>query len=504
MLCVTDRANLQTTGGIPTSVSCRCSSGFELCDAGSVPDMRVVFATAELAPLVRVGGLAEAAGGLVRALRKLGADVDVVLPDYFATPLGDEVVQELDVPRWVGTTLARTGNLDGFGAVTLVRFPGVERPHAYVEPQSGQGWPDNDQRFFGFSAAVAAIAEQNGADILHANDWHTSAALAFVRPGLPTVLSIHNLAYQGVSDGSWLERFGLFDDPRYPAYEFFGQVNPLAGALEIADRIVAVSPHYAVEITEAANGFGLEGLLIGRGNAVIGILNGIDSEEWNPKTDSMIPVNFDKPVSKGKAQCRADLLAELGLDGSGKGPVIGVVTRLVEQKGVDLMLDAIQYLSSLDARLVVLGAGDPDLAVELRTRQVASPTTIAFHDGYDLGLAHRIFAGSDLYLMPSRFEPCGLAQMQAMAYGTIPVTTSVGGLVDTVIDADSDPSGGNGFRSPHNSGAGLVDALHRATNAWQSASRRRRIVTNGMTHDWSWTEPAKHYLAVYEELIRTR
>jgi starch synthase len=462
--------------------------------------MRVVFATAELAPLVRVGGLAEAASGLVRSLRTTGIDVEVVLPDYFATTLRDEHTLDLDVPHWVGGALARTGELDGFGQITLVRVPGIEKSHPYVEPQSGMGWADNDARFFGFSAAVGALVLRNGADVVHINDWHTGAVLAFVPHSVKSVLSIHNLAYQGISDGSWVTRFGGYGEDRMRAYEWFGGVNPLAGALALADRIVAVSPNYASEILEPANSFGLADLLASRGDAVIGILNGIDTGEWSPVADHLLPATYDKPLAKAKAVCRSALLQEFGLDASGSGPVIGLVTRLVEQKGVDLMLDAVQYLASLDARLVVLGAGDPGLAFALHQRHGLTPSTVGFREGYDLGLAHRIFAGSDLYLMPSRFEPCGLAQMQAMAYGTIPVTTSVGGLLDTVIDADEDPENGNGFRSPHNSGAGLVDALHRATRAWSSTPRRRKIVTNGMRHDWSWTAPAAEYAELYAKL----
>jgi starch synthase len=468
--------------------------------------MKVLFATAELAPLVRVGGLAEAASGLVRSLREAAVDVEVVLPDYFDTNLIDEDRTVVVGPEWVGPVVARRGVLPGFGIVTLLGFDGVARPHPYVEPSTGQGWADNDQRFFRFSAALAKLAELRQVELVHLNDWHTSAALAFLSERMPTVLSLHNLAYQGMASGQWLAQIAE-DSPRsekdQSAYECFGAINPLGGAISLADRVVAVSPNYAREILQPENGFGLDLLLRERGPELIGILNGIDAAEWDPSEDPFLPSTFTLSGLGGKAECRTALVKEFGLKEK-DGPVLGMVTRLVDQKGVDLLLDAAQYLSSWDANLVVLGAGDPSLAGALHQRSANVDSGIAFREGYDLGLAHRIFAGSDLYVMPSRFEPCGLAQMQAMAYGTIPVTTSVGGLLDTVIDADIDPVNGNGFRSPHNSGAGLVDALHRATKAWNVPARRHRIVANGMGRDWSWVEPAHRYANLYRELIASR
>jgi starch synthase len=478
--------------------------------------MKVLFATAELAPLVRVGGLAEAASGLVRFLRKAGVDVEVVLPDYFDTPLVDATATSIGGLDWVGaprTVVARRGGLAGFGDVTLVSFPGVVRPHPYVEMATGQGWADNDQRFFGFSAAVAKLAELRKVDVVHLNDWHTAATIAFMSARIPTVLSIHNLAYQGIASGSWLARFAEFAEfaesspmraEIQRAYECFGAVNPLGGAVALADRVIAVSPHYADEILLPENGYGLDSILAERGPDVLGILNGIDTDEWNPATDPYLVENYRAPSSKAKSNCRDALLNEFGLPLNSNGPVLGMVSRLVDQKGVDLLLDAAQYLHSWGASLVVLGAGDPGLAAALHQRAGQPESNVGFREGYDLGLAHRMFAGSDLYVMPSRFEPCGLAQMQAMAYGTIPVTTSVGGLVDTVIDADTDSENGNGFRSPHNSGAGLVDALHRATNAWRNPIRRKQIIANGMSHDWSWTGPAALYEAVYESLTSAK
>ena len=470
--------------------------------------MRVIMASAEVAPYVRVGGLAEAAGGLALALRRLGVELDVVVPDYFGsvTELTDESIEIIDVPAWVGGATARSGELAGFGTITLVDVPGMQRPHVYGVP-GGYGWEDNDRRFMAFSAAVVAIARARNADVLHANDWHTGAAIGFAGPSLPTVFSIHNLAYQGQCDIGWLHLLGEFGRDRQFAYESFGECNPMVGALRLADRIVAVSPHYAAEILTPEGGNGLDAVLRSRGDSVVGILNGIDVESWNPETDPFLTKNYSTAslrtgTSSGKSLCREDLLKEVDLDDL-DGPLIGFVSRLVDQKGVDLVIEAAQFLPSLGAQMVVLGAGDSHLVQSLRMRSLQFPDRISFQEGFDLGLAHRIFAGSDLFVMPSRFEPCGLAQMQAMAYGTIPVVTDVGGLHDTVIDADRNPAEGNGFSTDVVSAAGLVDAMHRAVRAWSVKKRRAAIVTNGASTDWSWDGPAARYIELYRSVLRT-
>jgi starch synthase len=468
--------------------------------------MRVLLAAAELAPYVRVGGLAEAAGGLAVALRAAGIELDVVVPDYSGAgpsgvELSDEVIEILDVPEWAGPASARTGTLAEFGKITLVAVPGIERPHAYGEPGTF-GWHDNDKRFMAFSAAVVALATSRRADVLHANDWHTGAAIGLASPDLPSVFSIHNLAYQGQCDVGWLNVLGEHGTQRQFAYESMGSCSPLVGALRLANKIVAVSPTYAAEILTSDGGAGLDSILLERGNAVSGILNGIDVNAWNPATDPFLAKPFTlgsirTGSSAGKDACRKALRSEVGLPEL-DGPIIGFVTRLVDQKGVDLVIDAAQFVESLGAQLVILGAGDAHLAQGIRLRSLQEPTRIAFREGFDLGLAHRIFAGCDLYAMPSRFEPCGLAQMQAMAYGAIPVVTSVGGLSDTVIDADADPDSGNGFVSDVVSASGFVDALHRAARAWNVKKRRASIIANGMSADWSWDDPAKKYIAMYK------
>lgn len=440
--------------------------------------------------------MAEAASGLARALRRAGATVDVVLPDYFGTDLGDADTIELAVPEWAGPATARTGILDGFGELTLIDVPDIRRPGAYGDP-GGEGYGDNDRRFIRFSAAVAELARHRQVDVLHVNDWHTGAAIAFADERLPTVASIHNLAYQGTCDKGWLMVFG----PRYEAYLRHDACNPLAGALRLADRVVAVSPTYATEILSPAMGCGLEDILLDRGPALTGILNGIDLEEWNPLTDPVLPAHYRADRPSGKTICRQTLRAQMGLSPDPRGPVLGFVSRLVDQKGVDLALALVPYLEAVDAQLAVLGSGDRVMAQALHDAAAANPGRVAFHEGYDLTISHRIFGGSDLYLMPSRFEPCGLAQMQAMAYGSLPVVTDVGGLHDTVIDADAHPHTGTGIVSREVSAAGMVDALHRGAALHASPSRRSRARRNGMGVDWSWAGPAQHYLELYASVI---
>ncbi|MEN8239255.1 MAG: glycogen/starch synthase [Actinomycetota bacterium] len=460
--------------------------------------MKVLFASAEFAPLVRVGGLAEAASGLAHQLESDGVDIEVVIPDYFDTPLTGETTVALDVPGWAGPALARSGVAGNTGSVTLVSVPGIKRPNPYVDGD-GTGWPDNADRFFSFSAAVAALADLRSPDVVHCNDWHTALTLGFLSEQMPTVYTIHTLGYQGWTSGGWLDRI----PHRGEAFEHHGGTNPVAGAVALADRVVAVSPNYADEIRRPEGGSGLHEELTALGDRLVGIRNGIDTAVWNPSTDTDIAANFTADATAGKVACRQKLLNAVGWTDTGV-PIVGVVSRLVEQKGIDVLLDTVRYADLMPFRLVILGSGERWLADYARHLAGELPETVAFHDGYDVAFGHEIFAGADLLAMPSRFEPCGLAQMQAMEYGTIPVATAVGGLVDTVIDADEKPDIGNGFVSRSVDAAGFVDALHRAVRGWSDPQLRSAIQLRGMTTDWSWKTPARHHLDLYEDIADRR
>jgi starch synthase len=458
--------------------------------------MRVCFATAELAPVATVGGLAAAAAGLAGELRRLGVDLDVLMPDYGDVTLVDETRHDLDVPAWVGAASIRAGVHPTAGRLQLVSVPGMARPHPYLQA-SGEGWPDNSERFFRFARAVAAYVEEHPPDVMHLNDWHTGPVLAALTDPPPTVMSIHNLAYQGVTDPSWLEVIG----PRAGHYEWWGDTNPLSGALALADRIVAVSPNYAREIVTPEGGFGLDEPLRNRGGALVGILNGIDTEVWNPATDPHLVANFDVSSLADRAPNRAALLGRLGWPDDDV-PLATIVTRLTHQKGIDLVTPLVPLLAQIPVRLAVLGSGDVVLAGELHRLAAAFPDTLTFVEGYDEGLAHLMFAGGDLFVMPSRFEPCGLTQMQAMRYGSVPVVTGVGGLVDTVIDADISRRSGTGFVAPHAAPLDVLAALFRAARQVRDRRRRATLQRRMMAIDWSWSGPAREYLALYRSLAR--
>ena len=456
--------------------------------------MRVLFATAELAPVVRVGGLAEAAAGLVTALRAAGVEVQVVLPDYGGIALADRAEVAVDMPWWAGDARVRRGRHPVAGDLTLVHVPGIDRDHPYVDA-AGEGWPDNDARFFAFSAAVAALAARERPDVLHLNDWHTAATVGLLPERPPTVLTVHTLGYQGTADRSWLDKL-VVDAHRFA---WFGGTNPLAGAIELVDRVVAVSPTYAREIVTPDGGMGLDDRLRALGDRLVGIRNGIDTAIWHPAHDPHLASRYDVDDRGGRERCRTALATRAGWRDP-KPPIAAMVTRLVDQKGVDLVIDAARFLAHLPLRLAVLGAGDAGLAGQLRARADADPEHVWFFEGYDEPLAHQLFAGSDLFVMPSRFEPCGLAQMQAMAYGAIPVVTRVGGLCDTVVDADDDRRAGNGFTTSVDA-AGVVDALHRGVRALRHGGRRTAIQGRGMTTDWSWDGPAAEHLELYRQLV---
>jgi len=460
--------------------------------------IRILFATSEAAPIARVGGLAEASAGLVRSLRRTNSvELTLVIPDYGDVVLTEETIRDLDVPRWVGGATVRSGIAPELGRVELVSTSGMARPHPYVDTD-GQGWEDNDTRFFGFSAAVAAMANEGNTDLLHVNDWHTALALAMTE--IASVFTIHTLGYQGRSDVGWVDVVG---GPRISSFDRVDHLNPVAGAIALADAVVAVSPSYAQEILDPHRGEGLHLDLQERGTDLVGICNGIDTDLWDPMTDPHLVANYGRTTLDAKQKCRAHL-ASMASWPDDQDLILGMVTRMVDQKGIDLILGLLPYLSGVGVRVFVLGSGDEHLSRWAREVAEANPDRVHFVDGYDLALAHQIFAGADLLAMSSRFEPCGLAQMQAMRYGTVPVVTPVGGLRDTVIDAVDYPDAGTGFVARTIDSAGMLDALHRAVAVLGDADRRNAIVQRGMSTDWSWERPAERFVDLYRKVLAER
>lgn len=455
--------------------------------------VRVVVAAAELDPLVKVGGLGEATAGLVRRLDQFGVDVQVVVPDY-PLPFASTDEWWVDVPDWAGgRARVRTARVDGIGPVHAVWVPGLDRPHPYVDPR-GRGWADNDHRFYAFGLAVAGVAHRLDVDVLHLNDWHTSTAVAAFPPER-TLLTVHNLAHQGDGDLGWLPALG----DRASAFEHLGRCNPLAAAIRLCHHVVTVSPGYAREVLTPKHGCGLEGELMARGDRFVGIRNGLDHQLWDPADDRYLPANFTADDLSGKLICRKELERQLGLDDS-PAPIVGMVSRFVGQKGIDLVLELMPYLATLPATLVLHGNGDADLLAAAERAVDTAPGAARLVAGFDEAFAHLVVAGSDLLCVPSRFEPCGLTQMQAMTFGTVPVVTQVGGLADTVVDIDAHPDRGNGFVAAHPTVPALLDALHRATRGWRNRWRRQALQRRGMRADWSWDTPGARYLELYERL----
>ncbi len=382
--------------------------------------------------------------------------------------------------------------------LSVVEAPGLARSHPYLQPD-GHGWPDNDRRFLSFCQSVAAIVEATRPDIVHLNDWHTGATLAAVDGSIPSVLSLHNIAYQGFTNGAWLRHLG----PRGRHYEWFNGTNPLSGAIALADAIVAVSPTHAREILTPEGGFGLDGALRNRWAAVSGILNGIDTTVWDPGTDAALVTNYSAETktadrTMARRANRAAVRIRAGFPDDDV-PLAVAIARLTGQKGADLLVPIVPILRSIPLRLVVLGSGEAEIAAQLSTAAAGQPDWFSFVNGYDEQFAHLLHGGADVLLVPSRFEPCGLTQMQAMRYGAIPVVTDVGGLHDTVADADYEAEG-TGFRAPEATSVAFTSALFRASRHLSSARDRNALIGRGMHRDWSWRDPAGDYIQLYERL----
>lgn len=460
--------------------------------------MKILVAAAEAIPYYKTGGLGDVARALPDALRALGHDVRIILPAYahlhgrlsalqlertarVAWPGGGRDVRfHVDVPAEAAAAVLV------HAPEHFERFGPYEVP--YDDPQA------SGRRFAFFSRAVVAYARAWGADVVHANDWQTGFVPVYAMidgVDVPTVFGIHNLAYQGNFDRSLLRDVGVPDTwyRTENGVEFHDQVSFMKAAIALADRIVTVSPTYAQEIQTEAFGAGLDGLLRFRRRVLTGILNGINTASWNPAQDAALPERYGVSSLVRKDACRAALLDELRLENG--GPVLAMVTRLAHQKGVDLVIGTADELLARGARLVVLGDGDSMTESALAALERHHPGRVSAVFRFDDALAHRIYAGADFFLMPSRYEPCGLGQMIAQRYGTPPIARATGGLVDTIED------GRTGFLFDLPTSAALHDAVTRALRAWRARgwdTLRRRC----MRLDRSWDRSARSYAALYE------
>ncbi|MDB5894582.1 MAG: hypothetical protein JWQ88_2113 [Rhodoferax sp.] len=480
--------------------------------------MKILQVAAEIFPFVKTGGLADVLGALPQALIAEGADVRLVLPGLPAILAGLEspvVVCETGAVFGAAKVTLRRGILKGSGVPAYV----VDAPYLYrrtgnpYQAADGSEWPDNAQRFalLGWVAAHIAAGELEPdwqADVLHAHDWHAAMACAYVAAypasTVATVFTVHNLAYQGLFEPGDFPLLGLPARFMMPAsLEFHGQLSFMKAGLKYAQRVTTVSPTYAGEIATPEFGSGLDGVIRARGRDVSGILNGVDDAVWSPATDKLIAARYSAGAMAGKARCKAALQKALGLRVEAGTPLFGVVSRLTSQKGLDLVLAALPQLLAQGAQLAVQGSGDLPLEAAFSAAAAAHPGMVAVRLGYDESFAHEMVAGCDAMLVPSRFEPCGLTQLYALRYGTVPVVRHVGGLVDTVVDA-GDAAAPNpqatGFMFGPALPAALAVALERTVAAYRQPALWQALQQRGMAQNFSWAAAAKQYLAMYQGL----
>ena len=481
--------------------------------------MRVLHAAAEVFPLVKTGGLADVLGALPKALIDAGADVRLVVPGWPAVIRGLDrlsLVCDLGALFGAGKVALRLGHLPGCQVPVYV----VDAPYLfdrngnpYLGPD-GREWGDNLQRFglLGWVAAHLGAGELDNQwrpDILHAHDWHAAMAFAYVRthPGATakTVFTVHNLAYQGLFEEADFHLLGLPSRLMVPTgLEFHGQLSFMKAGLAYADRVTTVSPSYAREIATTEFGCGLEGLIRARGADVSGILNGVDSAIWDPAADKAITAPYSAQALGGKVHCKAALQKVLGLRVNERVPLFGLVSRLTEQKGLDLVLAIIPVMLENGAQLAVQGSGDPALEAAFSAAAAQYPGQVAVRLGYDETFAHQMMAGSDAMLVPSRFEPCGLTQLYALRYGTVPVVRHVGGLIDTVVDSNADTllrDDATGFVFGPATAEALAEAIVRATQTYGQPKQWKKIMLRGMAQQFSWDRSAAQYLALYNDLL---
>ncbi|HZQ72430.1 MAG TPA: glycogen synthase GlgA [Burkholderiales bacterium] len=463
--------------------------------------MRVLFVTSECAPLTKTGGLGDVSAALPAALRELGVDVRVLLPGYRAVLRAQVHAGPAAAFRVAGfdCRLLESRLPDGVPVYLLDCPPLYGREGGPYQSAEGVDWPDNALRFGVLSAAAALVAQGRGpsgwhADLLHCNDWPAALAPAYA-PDCPSLLTIHNLAFQGNFAPDVLHPLGLPPELYAPERaEFYGKLSFLKAGIVCAHAIATVSPTYAAEIRTEEFGCGLHGVLERRKAELHGILNGIDTREWDPATDLRIEQNYDAGSLERKAANKAALQRRLGLAANPAVPLLGVVGRLTHQKGIDLIASAADELAALPAQLAILGKGEREHEIAVAACAARHPGRIAAAIGFNEDLAHAIEAGADVFLMPSRFEPCGLNQMYSQRYGTLPVARATGGLVDTITDGET------GFLFRPAETAALVGAVRRALEVHARPAQWRALQRAAMARNFSWSAAARQYAALYRRL----
>ncbi|MBW7995870.1 MAG: glycogen synthase GlgA [Candidatus Glassbacteria bacterium] len=484
--------------------------------------MYVLFAATEMEPFASTGGMGDVLGALPPALVSLGARVAVVLPRYgFIDPQRLKLKLYGDAERKV-----LVGGLNKKYKLWSTTHEGVEmffvdQPSLFdrdrIYGSTDSDYPDNAKRFVFFTRAVMelAAAVRPRPDVVHCHDWHTALGPVYMARdqeiarrlrGSASVLTIHNLGYQGIFPRPEMFTAGLGPQLfNQDGLEFWGQMNFLKGGIVFSDAVIAVSSKYAEEIQTDEFGFGLEGIIRSHSDKLFGIINGANYSRWNPETDPHLPVNYSRTSPQGKTRCKIELQRELKLTETPGVPLVGMVTRLVEQKGLELLAEGIEQLMEHDIQFAVLGLGAEQFRVKLLNFAERWPGRFAAVIGFNERLSHLIEAGSDMFLMPSRYEPCGLNQIYSLKYGSVPVVRAIGGLDDTVIDADEDPAGGNGFKFHEFESAAMVARLERAISIYSiDQARWKKIMDNAFKADFSWGVSARRHLEVYRWAVEDK
>jgi starch synthase len=481
--------------------------------------MHIAFAASECVPFSKTGGLADVVGALPRALAALGHQVSVYVPRYRQTKLADPqtVVRSITIPfddkyRFCSVTTA--------GTSAGVRHYFVDYPPYFdrdaIYGTAAGDYPDNAERFALFSRAVLEASKILGVPhVFHCHDWQAALVPVMLRTlywadpafrEVATVFTIHNMGYQGLFPPDTLPLLMLpWDLLTMSKMEFFGQVNFLKGALVHSDYVTTVSKKYSQEIQTTEYGFGLEGVLRNRAATVTGILNGVDYEEWSPQTDKFTVAKYSAQDLSGKLKCKQDLLHAFGIANvDAKVPVIGIVSRFAAQKGFDLISQIMDRLAREEMIMVVLGSGDKPYEEMFQRLNRQFPNKIAAKVAFDNAIAHKIEAGADMFLMPSRYEPCGLNQIYSLKYGTVPIVRATGGLDDTIEPWDARTGKGTGFKFTDYTGEALLMTIKQALLDYQDPSSWRILMRNGMVRDFSWGASAREYGKVYERARQVR
>lgn len=484
--------------------------------------MRVLFATSEAYPLIKTGGLADVSGALPKAISQLPnfkGDIKLLLPAYSAVLAKLKAVKTIANVSVLGQDCTIISGLMPDSDIKVIAIKNAalyERTGGPYSDENGIDWPDNPLRFGVLSRVASLLCSTNSPlknwlpDLIHCNDWQTGLAPLYMKllddSKTKSILSIHNIAFQGCFNANWLKQLEL------PAahfhingFEYHEQISFLKAGLFYADKLSTVSPTYAQEIQTTEFGFGLEGLLQTRSDDLIGILNGIDADEWNPATDGHLPKNYSNKRITGKHAVKHALQQQLGLDIKANAPILGIVSRLTHQKGLDLLPSIMPKLVELGCQFAILGSGEKKLEASFNALAERYPTQVSMNTGYHEHLSHNIMAGSDLFIMPSRFEPCGLNQLYGLAYGTPPIVSNTGGLADSVCDTTNltlKNNSATGFVIKNVSSASLLVTIQHALTIWQDKKTWRKIQKNGMSQDISWISSAKPYLSFYQQAFK--